>query len=559
MPTYVVKRTRRQNSLNDDAELSPRAPLSPRGSVPAAPYMTPGTPRGDGVAKPRTSPRFGPRDENHEKPPSQNGRLAPGKRGPALSARSSSASKIRTALREHSTSSVRHTTRERRPNPLLGNSPPTRTAPTTAPQAASPSKANQSRTSCGSASSSSRSSEHSGPSLGENGALRSAAVTPSTSTTSLIVPYAGHRPVPAGATTAAGFTPGEELRRMSCYSGHGDPGGSARSYAEGHPHRSSSCPLSTTGSEDFQGLSQGGPLPPVDADGEVPNWGSEQVELLCQKAQSLVRQMGAQALGFDTSRPPSARSSPCIKVSPPQASPCTPTPHRAGPGLNFSPGPRVLPDITNLSREDVADFRHRLSQVEQALHLGQAPNSEVLKLRGRMQTVESELVDVRAELREVRAAVSRLSEKMDVPEPLGTPGLIRTMPSSKQPVRLPCNQCQTVPQQVPQQMPQQVPQQAPPSIDQAPVLASPRKLPPRAPSSAAPFTPLQQTRGPGLASPMCLLRTLNGPQVGTPPQTVRVHPSLRPPNGASLGVQSEVSLVVNPMPIPLGQWRMTPA
>eukprot|EP00913_Durusdinium_trenchii_P017250 g16220.t1 len=231
----------------------------------------------------------------------------------------------------------------------------------------------------------------------------------------------------------------------------------------------------TTGSEDFQGLSQGGPLPPVDADGEVPNWGSEQVELLCQKAQSLVRQMGAQALGFDTSRPPSARSSPCIKVSPPQASPCTPTPHRAGPGLNFSPGPRVLPDITNLSREDVADFRHRLSQVEQALHLGQAPNSEahsfeilaasqhdshdstveVLKLRGRMQTVESELVDVRAELREVRAAVSRLSEKMDVPEPLGTPGLIRTMPSSKQPVRLPCNQCQTVPQQVPQQMPQQ--------------------------------------------------------------------------------------------------------
>mgnify|MGYP002803551907 FL=1 len=548
---YIIPRLSLQN--NHDVELSPRAPLSPRGNPPAAPYMstTPRSASADNLHKPleRISPRFGPRDENHpEKPPSQNGRLVSikGSSGlgsqPSLTARSSSASKIRTALRERSASSVR-SSRERRPNPLLGNSPPARTAPTS-----SPSKVNQSRISCGSASSSA-SSEHSGPSLGSKTVvLRSGLVTPSTSTTSLIVPYAGHRPVPAGVATASAnaLTAGEEPRRTSC-------DGSARSHAEGHPR--SSVPMSTT-SEDFQGLSQGGPLPPVEAeDLDVSQpWGSEQVEFLCQKAQSLVRQMGAHALSFEAgacSRPPSARSSPCIKVSPPLASPCTPCSRGDRlQNVKFSPGGAraVLPDITNLQREDLTDLKNRLSQVEQVLKLGPPASSEVLKLRGRMQTVESELVDVRAELKEVRMAVSRFATE---PGEGAKPGPIRAchgvaspaMPSPKQAVRSDVRRPSdgTPGQAV----------AAPPPFDQA--VPSPRKF--RAPITVSTFSPFQQTRAAGgLASPSSSFMqrmTMHFPsQVVNAPQTVRVHPSLRPPSGL---------VMPQPMPLHLGQWHMTPA
>eukprot|EP00434_Breviolum_minutum_P023138 symbB.v1.2.020413.t1/scaffold1712.1/size105033/7 len=101
---------------------------------------------------------------------------------------------------------------------------------------------------------------------------------------------------------------------------------------------------------------------------------------------------------------------------------------------------KVLPDITNLQREDLTDLKNRLSQVEQVLKLGPPASSEVLKLRGRMQTVESELVDVRAELKEVRMAVSRFATE---PGEGAKPGPIRAchgvaspaMPSPKQAVR----------------------------------------------------------------------------------------------------------------------------
>eukprot|EP00438_Fugacium_kawagutii_P032105 Skav212429 [mRNA] locus=scaffold1479:49121:50395:+ [translate_table: standard] len=341
---YIVPRLSLQNK--DDVELSPRVPLSPRGNPPAAPYMssTPRSASADNLHKSleRISPRFGQRDENLVE------NLGNGKnQSPQVSGKrngghvSGSASKIRTALREHSASSARSTARERRPNPLLGNSPPAR--PTLV---SSPGKVNGRISDSGS----SGSSDHSGPSLGSKTVVPSS-LTPSTSTTSLVM-HAGQR-----------ISAGVEMRR------------------------SEAQPRTSVPSEDFQGLSQGGPLPPVE--GEEPSaldvsWGSEQVEFLCQKAQSLVRQMG--------SRPPSAHSSPCIKVSPPMASPCTPC--NRSEHMKFSPGLRpVLPDITNL--QDFTELKHRLSQVEQ----------QVVKLRGRVQTVESESVDLGAALKEVRVAV----------------------------------------------------------------------------------------------------------------------------------------------------------
>ncbi|CAJ1330888.1 unnamed protein product [Effrenium voratum] len=182
-----------------------------------------------------------------------------------------------------------------------------------------------------------------------------------------------------------------------------DPVGSARSCADGHPR--SSCPLSTA-SEDFQAMSQG-PLPPVDAEEEPDTLGGREVELLCQKAQCLVRQIGAQA-GFEIAGARgSARSSPCRKVSPPAASPCTPTGRSSDAWqARFSPA-QGLTDCSAAHLgpfEDFSELKGRLSQVEQALqHMCQgAPGckNEVLNLRGRMQTVESEVADVRAELRE---------------------------------------------------------------------------------------------------------------------------------------------------------------
>lgn len=339
--------------------------------------------------------------------------------------------------------------------------------------------------------------------------------------------------------------------------------GSARSCPEGHPR--SSVPISTTGSEDFQGLSQGGPLPPVETeDLEVSPRGSEQVEFLCQKAQSLVRQMGA-ALSFDgaCSRPPSARSSPCIKVSPPLASPCTPC--NRGDGLQsmmkFSPGNAraVLPDITNLQREDLTELKHRLSQVEQALKLGQpASSSEVLKLRGRVQTVESELLDVRTELKEVRIAVSRFTEKpgeTKIAQPVRACHPVMAspmMPSKKENVGLPSE---------PTTGGQAALSADPTAFDKTDVTAlavappSPRKQLP-APIAAATYSPFPQTRA-GLASPgACFMQRMTmhfPPQqqvINQPPQTVRVHPALRPPTGL---------VIPQPVPLHLGQWPMTPA
>eukprot|EP00439_Symbiodinium_sp_Y106_P051906 s2451_g6.t3 len=213
---YIIPRLSLQNN-DADGEASPRAPLSPRGNLPVAPYAALSSPQpSSDVTKKlpeKISPRFGvPRDENNpEGGRNSVPRLSGGKRsGSCVTARSSSTSKLNSALRESSCGSARGKIRERRPNPLLSSSPPARSAP--APQAGSPSRANQSsRLSCDSSSSSSL---HSGPSLvGENvssatRSTRSVAVTPCASTTSLIVPYAGHRPIPAGSNAMAAHSAG---------------------------------------------------------------------------------------------------------------------------------------------------------------------------------------------------------------------------------------------------------------------------------------------------------------------------------------------------------------
>ncbi|CAJ1410195.1 unnamed protein product, partial [Effrenium voratum] len=389
------------------------------------------------------------------------------------------------------------------------------------------------RYSCGSTSSAS--SDHSGP-LGGN--FRSSAVTPSTSTTSLIVPYAGHRPVPAGAPSNPAYA-GEDMRMSYSM----DPVGSARSCADGHPR--SSCPLSTA-SEDFQAMSQG-PLPPVDAEEEPDTLGGREVELLCQKAQCLVRQIGAQA-GFEIAGARgSARSSPCRKVSPPAASPCTPTGRSSDAWqARFSPA-QGLTDCSAAHLgpfEDFSELKGRLSQVEQALqHMCQgAPGckNEVLNLRGRMQTVESEVADVRAELREVRSAVSRLtsSEKLscEASAPVAPVASIRA-----------CSQGGSAPSP---SMPARLPAERGGDQAMAPANAihfdvSPRKpgLPPRPGNlgtqaaskvqvSAFPALAAFQQKAPGWPCPPSpgFVTHMTQPQVNAP-QTVRAHPSLRPMQG----------------------------
>ncbi|CAE7819424.1 RIK [Symbiodinium sp. CCMP2592] len=445
---YIIPRLSLQNN-DADGEASPRAPLSPRGNVPVAPYAALSSPQpSSDVTKKlpeKISPRFGvPRDENNpEGGRNSVPRLSGGKRGGScLTARSSSTSKLNSALRESSCGSARSKIRERRPNPLLSNSPPARSAP--APQAGSPSRANQSsRLSCDSSSSSSL---HSGPSLvGENvssatRSTRSVAVTPCASTTSLIVPYAGHRPIPAGSNATAAHSAGTAVEDLSGRVGSytADPSmASFRSVAEG---QRSSGPLST-GSEDCHvARSQllSGPNG-TDADADAETMG-DHVELLCLKAQSLVRQLGSGMMepsqsvrSLQKKLVLLGQAAEVTPVAPPFTPRCIGGPLEAGTGdassmdLKFSPAPDVADPIMPNIGEELAELRGRLGRVERALqgrqgHAAGGPgwsSSEVLNLRGRLQTVESELVDVRAELREACATISHMAcmwEKMEKPE-----------------------------------------------------------------------------------------------------------------------------------------------
>lgn len=447
---YIIPRLSLQNN-DADGEASPRAPLSPRGNVPVAPYAALASPQPfvDVTKKlpEKISPRFGvPRDENNpEGGRNSVPRLSGGKRGGScLTARSSSTGKLNSALRESSCGSARSKIRERRPNPLLSNSPPARSA-AAAPQAGSPSRANQSsRLSCDSSSSSSL---HSGPSLvGENvssatRSTRSVAATPCASTTSLIVPYAGHRPIPAGSSAMAAHSVGAAVEDISGRVGSytADPSvASVRSVAEG---QRSSGPLST-GSEDCHVARNqllGGPSG-TDADADAETMG-DHVELLCLKAQSLVRQLGTGMMepsqsvrSLQKKLMLLGQAAEVTPAAPPFTPRCIGGPlEPAGTGdassmdLKFSPAPDVPdPTMPNIG-EELAELRGRLGRVERALqarqgHVPGGPgwsSSEVLNLRGRLQTVESELVDVRAELREACASISHMAcmwEKMEKPE-----------------------------------------------------------------------------------------------------------------------------------------------
>eukprot|EP00931_Biecheleriopsis_adriatica_P114891 TRINITY_DN90770_c0_g1_i1.p1 TRINITY_DN90770_c0_g1~~TRINITY_DN90770_c0_g1_i1.p1 ORF type:complete len:654 (-),score=87.49 TRINITY_DN90770_c0_g1_i1:155-2116(-) len=462
----VIPRLSLQNS--EEIEPSPRTPASPR--APLSPRAAPPlTPRGNNNDTPslKISPRFGtPRDENSSSQPLDtssrspqreaakqspgNSRTASGRRGGsgAGSARGSNSARLRGASTNAnaSTSTTPRSARGRpRQNPLLGGSPQVRPQATTAPAQHTQSSPNQtlnngqSRLSAASSSSSASKSSaeyFSGPSLaGEN------VVTPSASAASLYAPPSTIK----GITGAAWGSGGEEaLRRNSNYSERA----SLRSLAESQHQRASRAetedfhPVPMTSGMMGQAMSQAD----LEADSDLfAGSAAEQVEVLCDKAQRLVRQLGASVeppsswdpmhqTARSSGRPLSARSSPGTRrVNPQSASPCTPQPVgtcgispidvRSSPaaesrehfqhplGADEGPVASCGSGLGAGAHEELADLRFRLSRMELAFEKerrGAAHADEVQVLRGRLQAVESELLDVRAELREAKTQMASM-------------------------------------------------------------------------------------------------------------------------------------------------------
>jgi len=456
----VIPRLSLQNS--DELEPSPRTPLSPR--VPLSPRAgtgnPPSTPRSHRPAgsqeETKTSPRFGtPRDENlldtHRSSPNVSRTSSSSKRrGSTLSARSGSNS-----ARLHRAGSTRDARNgSRRPNPLLSGSPPVRshTAAAPPPHAQSspshPGNNSRSRLSVDSSDSSvSKTSEYaSGPSLaGENVGSAAhyssaASLTPYASTTSLHL--IAHAPTPAAHQVMAAYGQGDEAgHRSSTYSAGGEHLGarSLRSYADSQAPRSSRA-VSHAETEDFhavQSNSNSGFITQADleADSEVyGGLGSEQVEVLCDKAEFLVRQLGACAAppssweALQTARstgfPWSDRSSPGPKgAGVHSASPRTPTPVGTGGAspidCRSSPAPGTVEVATDAGfgsapQQELADLQFRLARMEQAMEKGSCstvPNptrDEVETLRKQLHAVQTELSDVRNELREAHERIAQM-------------------------------------------------------------------------------------------------------------------------------------------------------
>jgi len=442
---------------SDDLKPSPRTPLSPRtalseGAVPATPRGPPNpVPSGSGglgASAVKISPRFGtPRDENSPGNTSSNNSK---RRGSTLSAKKGTGQASASALGS-----------SRRPNPLLGGSSPAKAPATSAPPPAahsSPSQqlnlggASATRLSCVSDSSaeSGRGSEYfSGPSLaGETtsfGAHHSsrghsrASLTPCTSSTSLVVGVATHgmygygRSLSAGAAGVSrrGSAGAEQMGTTSLRSlaesvaPHG--GASHRPSGASHPRGSVAMADEVEGDSELFGGSA-----------------YEQVEALCDKAQRIVRQLGACSAAPSSWEPTVGAASgaagpPWSSRSSPQpgrgASPRTPPAHPCTGGV--SPCSRSSPPTVDAagataresanalpiggSSEDFRELNFRISQIEQVLlrerearAAAAASADEVLMLKGQLHAVQKDMGDVRGELREARSQISLLMRHIGI-------------------------------------------------------------------------------------------------------------------------------------------------